>query len=283
VTTVRIIGPGRAGTSLALALTNAGCDVAPMLGRDDPVGDAAHGVDLLVIATPDAAIAEVAQQVEPDPATVVVHLAGSLGLDVLDPHPRKASLHPLVALPTPDVGARRLVGAWFAVTGDPAVRRLVDAMFGRAIRVADEQRAAYHAAASIAANHLVALMGQVQRIGAEAGVPFEAYLDLARAALDNVADLGPAAALTGPVARGDDVTVQRHLAALPDDEVPAYEAMADAARRLARERPAPPPAAPPPLVTLHGPPAPPEPPVMPAASTLSASSRDVADLVEEQP
>jgi predicted short-subunit dehydrogenase-like oxidoreductase (DUF2520 family) len=283
VTTVRIIGPGRAGTSLALALTNAGCDVAPMLGRDDPVGDAAHGVDLLVIATPDAAIAEVAQQVEPDPATVVVHLAGSLGLDVLDPHPRKASLHPLVALPTPDVGARRLVGAWFAVTGDPAVRRLVDAMFGRAIRVADEQRAAYHAAASIAANHLVALMGQVQRIGAEAGVPFEAYLDLARAALDNVADLGPAAALTGPVARGDDVTVQRHLAALPDDEVPAYEAMADAARRLARERPAPPPAAPPPLVTLHGPPAPPEPPVMPSASTLSASSRDVADLVEEQP
>lgn len=281
MTTVRIIGPGRAGTSLALALTNAGCDVAPMLGRDDAVGEAAHGVELLVIATPDAAIAEVAQLVEPDPATVVVHLAGSLGLDVLAPHPRTASLHPLVALPTPDVGARRLVGAWFAVTGDPAVRRLSDAMFGRAIRVADEHRAAYHAAASIAANHLVALMGQVQRVGAGAGVPFEAYLDLARAALDNVADLGPAAALTGPVARGDDVTVQRHLDALPDDEVPAYEAMADAARRLARERPPTPPTAPPP-VSLHGPPAPPEPPVMPSASTLSGS-RDVADLVEEQP
>lgn len=283
MTTVRIIGPGRAGTSLALALTNAGCDVAPMLGRDDPVGAAAHGVDLLVIATPDAVIAEVAGQVEPDPATVVVHLAGSLGLDVLAPHPRTASLHPLVSLPTPDVGARRLVGAWFAVTGDPAVRRLVDAMFGRAIRVADEHRAAYHAAASIAANHLVALMGQVQRIGAEAGVPFEAYLDLARAALDNVADLGPAAALTGPVARGDDVTVQRHLDALPDDEVAAYEAMADATRRLARERPVPPTAAPSPPVDLHGPPAPPEPPMMPAASTLSGSSRDAAELAEEQP
>jgi predicted short-subunit dehydrogenase-like oxidoreductase (DUF2520 family) len=281
VTTVRIIGPGRAGTSLALALTNAGCDVAPMLGRDDDVSAAAHGVEVLVIATPDAVIAEVARQVEPDPATVVAHLAGSLGLDVLDPHPRKASIHPLVALPTPDVGARRLVGAWFAVTGDVAVRRLVDAMFGRAIRVAEEHRAAYHAAASIAANHLVALMGQVQRVGAEAGVPFEAYLDLARAALENVADLGPAAALTGPVARGDDVTVQRHLDALPDDEVPAYEAMAGAARRLARDRTPTTAPAPPAPVVLQGPPAPPEPPMMPAASTLSAPATESA-LVEEQ-
>ena len=236
MTTVRIIGPGRAGTSLALALTNAGCDVAPMLGRDADVSGAAHGVDVLVIATPDAAIAEVAKLIEPDATTVVAHLAGSLGLDVLEPHPRRAAVHPLVALPNPDVGARRLVGAWFAVTGDRAVRTLVEAMYGRAVQVADEHRAAYHAAASIAANHLVALMGQVQRVGADAGVPFEAYVDLARAALDNVADLGPAAALTGPVARGDDVTVQRHLAALDDDERPAYEAMAAAARRLAAAR-----------------------------------------------
>lgn len=236
MTTVRIIGPGRAGTSLALALTNAGCDVAPMLGRDDDVAGAAHNVAVLVIATPDAAIPEVAAAVEPDPDTVVVHLAGSLGLDVLDPHPRRAALHPLVALPNPDVGSKRLVGAWFALTGDPFVRTLVDAMYGRAVTVADEHRAAYHAAASIAANHLVALMGQVQRVGAVAGVPFEAYVDLAKAALDNVCDLGVTAALTGPVARGDEVTVQRHLDALPDDEKPAYEAMAELARRVAKER-----------------------------------------------
>lgn len=236
MTTVRIIGPGRAGTSLALALTNAGCDVAPMLGRDDDVSGAAHKVDVLVVATPDAVIHEVARAVEPDPETVVAHLAGSLGLDVLDPQPRRAALHPLVALPNPDVGSKRLVGAWFAVTGDPFVRTIVDAMYGRAITVADEHRAAYHAAASIAANHLVALMGQAQRVGQAAGVPFEAYLDLARAALENVADLGPHEALTGPVARGDEVTVQRHLDALPDDERPAYEAMAAAARRLAKER-----------------------------------------------
>jgi predicted short-subunit dehydrogenase-like oxidoreductase (DUF2520 family) len=236
VTTVRIIGPGRAGTSLALALTNAGCEVAPTLGRDDDLSAAAHDVDVLVIATPDTAIAEVARAVEPDPATVVMHLAGSLGLDVLTPHQRRAVLHPLVALPTPDIGARRLIGAWFSVTGDPVARTLVDAVYGRAFTVADEDRAAYHAAASIAANHLVALMGQVKRIGDGVGVPFEAYLELARDSLENVAALGPVQALTGPVARGDEVTVQRHLDALPADERPAYEALADEARKLVKER-----------------------------------------------
>jgi predicted short-subunit dehydrogenase-like oxidoreductase (DUF2520 family) len=236
MTTVRIIGPGRAGTSLALALTNAGWDVAPMLGRDDDLTVAAKGIDVLVVATPDGAIRDVAQSVEPVPTTVVAHLSGSLGLSVLAPHERRAAVHPLVALPNPDVGARRLVGAWFAVTGDPLVRRVVDAMYGRAFQVDDEHRAAYHAAASIAANHLVALMGQVQRVGFAAGVPFEAYLDLARASLDDVAQLGPVAALTGPVARGDDATVRRHLRALPPDERKAYRAMADAARVLVAER-----------------------------------------------
>lgn len=236
MTTVRIIGPGRAGTSLALALTNAGCDVAPMLGRDDDVTAAAERVEFLVIATPDGAIADVAAAVEPDPETVVAHLAGSLGLDVLAPHVRRASLHPLVALPNPDVGARRLIGAWYALTGDEAIRRLADAVYGRSFSVADEHKAAYHAAASIAANHLVALLGQVQRIGFEAGVPFEAYLDLARASLENVAALGPIDALTGPVARGDEETVARHLDALPPDERAAYEALAEEARKLVNQR-----------------------------------------------
>jgi predicted short-subunit dehydrogenase-like oxidoreductase (DUF2520 family) len=236
MTTVRIIGPGRAGTSLALALTNAGWDVAPMLKRGDPLAGAAQGIDLLVLATPDAAIRDVAGEIAPVPETVVAHLSGSLGLDVLAPHERRAGLHPLVALPTPDVGAKRLVGAWFAVAGDPLIRRLAEAMYGRVFTVDDENRAAYHAAASIAANHLVALMGQVQRVGFAAGVPFEAYLDLARAALDDVANLGPVAALTGPVARGDEATVRRHLRALPPPERKAYRAMADAARTLVEER-----------------------------------------------
>jgi predicted short-subunit dehydrogenase-like oxidoreductase (DUF2520 family) len=203
-----------------------------MLGRDDDLRGAARGVDLLVIATPDAAIGTVARTVEPDESTVVAHLAGSLGLDVLAPHGRTAALHPLVALPNPDRGSKRLVGAWFAVAGDPLVRTVVDALYGRAFAVADDDRASYHAAASIAGNHLVALMGQVERIADSAGVPMEAYLDLARESLENVAELGPTDALTGPVARGDEATVKRHLKALPVSERKAYRAMADAARIL---------------------------------------------------
>jgi predicted short-subunit dehydrogenase-like oxidoreductase (DUF2520 family) len=233
---VRIVGPGRAGTSLALALTNAGWDVAPMIGRGDDPSGAARNVDLLVLATPDDRIRSVARAVEPDPTTVVAHLAGSRGLEVLAPHPRRAAVHPLVALPTPELGARRLVGGWFAVAGDPLAREVVAALGGRAFTVEDRDRAAYHAAAVIASNHLVALMGQAERLAAEVGVPSEAYLDLATATLANVAELGAAAALTGPAARGDEATIRRHLRALPGDERRAYRGMADAARRLATRR-----------------------------------------------
>ena len=231
--TLRLIGPGRAGTSLATALGRAGWQVDGALGRHDDVQGAAIGVDLLVIATPDGAIADVATAVEPVDTTVVAHLAGSLGLDVLAPHPRRAAVHPLAALPDATIGADRLVaGCWFAVAGDPIARRVVDDLGGRAIEVADADRAAYHAAACIASNHLVALLGQAERVAATAGVPLEAYLDLVRATVENVAALGPAAALTGPVARGDTATLARHLDALPAEERAAYEAMVDQARRL---------------------------------------------------
>ncbi|HUQ40629.1 MAG TPA: DUF2520 domain-containing protein [Acidimicrobiales bacterium] len=207
--------------------------LAPVGHHDDPSA-AARGVDLLVIATPDRAVASVAASVEPVTTTVVAHLAGSLGLDVLAPHERRASLHPLVALPDAGTGAARLrAGAWFAVAGDPLVRTVVDDLGGHAIEVDDDQRAAHHAAATIASNHLVALLAQVERVAASAGLPLAAYLDLVRATVDNVAALGPVDALTGPVARGDWPTVERHLAAMAEVERPTYAALATAAARLA--------------------------------------------------
>jgi predicted short-subunit dehydrogenase-like oxidoreductase (DUF2520 family) len=231
--TFRTIGAGRAGRSLVGALGAAGWRHLGFLGRGDPLDGAMGDVDLVVVATPDAAVADVAASVEPDDRTVVAHLAGSLGLDVLAPHRRAAALHPLVALPSPEVGARRLAaGAWFAVAGDPLVRRVVDDLGGRWFEVADDDRAAYHAAAAMASNHVVALLGQVARVAAGIGVPAEAYLDLTRGAVADVAELGPAAALTGPVSRGDWATVARHLAALDPTEVDAYRALAAAARHL---------------------------------------------------
>lgn len=227
----RVIGPGRAGLSLSRALAGAGWHARPPLGRADDVRAAARDVDLLVVATPDAAIAPVAAAVEPDESAVVAHLAGSLGLDVLAPHPRPAGLHPLRSIPTAETDLR---GAWFAVAGDALVTDVVAALAGSFVRVADADRPLYHAAASIASNHLVALLGQAERVAAAAGVPLAAYLDLVRATVDNVERLGPSAALTGPVARSDWATVDRHRAALPPEERAAYDAMVDAARRLLR-------------------------------------------------
>ena len=226
---VRVIGPGRAGLSLARGLEKAGWRVLDVLGRDDDVRRAAVGADLLVVATPDAAISSVAAAVEAVDRCVVAHLAGALGLDVLAPHARRASIHPLRSLPTT---SSDLSGAWFAVAGDALAAEVVADLDGRLVEVDDAARTAYHAAAVMASNHLVALLGAVERVAASAGVPLDAFLDLVRGSVDNVAVLGPEGALTGPVARGDWDTVARHVAALPAEERATYEAMTEAAKRL---------------------------------------------------
>jgi len=240
VRSVRFIGPGRAGLSLARALSGARYHVDGILGRHDDQAAAADGVDILVISTPDDVVASVAAGVRPVEGCVVVHLAASLGLDVLGPHARRASLHPLVPLPNPTIGERRLTGGIaFAVAGDPIADELARALGGRPFTVADADRAAYHAAACVATNHVVALLGQVERIAAVTGLDVSAFLDLSRAAIDDVARLGPAAALTGPSARGDWATLERHRRALADDERPGYNAGVVLANRLAQDRGAP--------------------------------------------
>ena len=233
---VLVVGRGRAGGSFASALEHAGWDVEScahgevQARLEDP--DAAGPFDLVLLCVPDAAVGTVASMVPPTTGAVVAHCAGSLGLDVLGGHPRTASVHPLVSLPDAELGAGRLGGAWFAVAGDPLARRVVQDLGGRAVEVGDDDRVAYHAAAAIASNHLVALLAQVQRVASGAGVPLEAYLDLARGSVDAVAALGPAAALTGPVARGDWATVEAHLGALDESERSGYLAGVRLAVRL---------------------------------------------------
>jgi predicted short-subunit dehydrogenase-like oxidoreductase (DUF2520 family) len=232
---IRIIGPGRAGTSLAAALSAHGWRVVGFVRRGGDVAGAARGVDLLVVATPDDVVAEVASAVRPVPTTTVAHLSGSLGLDALAPHPLRASVHPLVPLPNGEVGAARLcAGVTFAVAGAPLARDVVTSLGGRLVEVADADRPAYHAAACIAANHVVALLGQVERIAASVGLDLESFLPLTRAAVDDVAALGARDALTGPARRGDWATLSRHLDALGADERAAYQAGAALATRLAR-------------------------------------------------
>ena len=106
--------------------------------------------------------------------------------------------------------------------------------------IADEDRARYHATAAIASNHLVALLGQVERLAASLDIPFDVFLPLVQASIDNVAALGPSAALTGPAARGDLETIAKHRAALATGqtrELVAYDALVDLAMRLAKQAP----------------------------------------------
>lgn len=234
---IRVVGPGRAGRSFAAALGRVGHRVLGPIGRGEPLAGAASGVDALLLAVQDDEVAHVAAEVLPDPDCAVLHLSGSLGLDVLVPHARRGSLHPLVPLPNAKLGeARLLAGVSLAVAGDPVARTIGRSLGARLVEVREEDRAAYHAAACVASNHVVALLGQVARIAASVGLELDAFLDLARAAIDDVADLGPVDALTGPAARGDWATIARHLDALPPSERAAYGAGVQLAIELAQER-----------------------------------------------
>jgi predicted short-subunit dehydrogenase-like oxidoreductase (DUF2520 family) len=204
------------------------------------VPDAGRDADLVLVATPDAAIADAALALAPGlrPGALVVHLSGACTLEELDklraerPDVEVGSLHPLQSLPSVELGLERLPGSWCAVDGPPEVERLALSLGLRPFRVAPGRRATYHAAATIASNHLVALLGQAVRVADAAGVPPQALLPLVRASVDNVDALGADDALTGPVARGDADTVACHLASLPADERAAYRALAREALRL---------------------------------------------------
>ncbi|MCB9389754.1 MAG: DUF2520 domain-containing protein [Acidimicrobiia bacterium] len=259
---IALIGPGRAGMALANGLTQSGLRIVNVAGRAPgdaaviaaaaelgarPVSVEQAGADvgLVVLAVPDAIIGDVALRLATSLTTgaLAIHCSGATGLDVFDrllerrPDVRVGSIHPLQTLPGRRDDAERLVGAGFAVEG-PIVEltALVDRLGGIAFEVGD--RALYHAGAVLASNHVVALMGQLARLAAEVGAPIEVFRPLAFEALTNAFDLGPEAALTGPVARGDVETVARHLDALPADERSSYRALAREALKLV-ERPSP--------------------------------------------
>ena len=252
-----LVGPGRAGTTVALALRARGWRCSAVAGRavDSPnvlavaerlgaapceIAEVARHADVVIVATPDAVIANAAAATAPGlrPGALVLHLSGACTLAELDklrlerPDVEVGSLHPLQSFPSAEVGVPRLPSSWCAVDGSADVERIAVSLGLRPFRVDDARRAAYHATATVASNHLVALMGQVARLAESAGVPPAALLPLVKSTLDNVEACGPASALTGPIRRGDIDTVARHLESLPVDEQRAYRALAREALRL---------------------------------------------------
>jgi predicted short-subunit dehydrogenase-like oxidoreductase (DUF2520 family) len=261
--TIALIGPGRAGTTIALALADHGYRIVGVAGRapdaastrsaalvlDAPArlaSEVGRGAAILIVATPDHAITSAANAAAPslEPGTLAFHLAGSRNLDVFDEmlaaradaNLRVGSLHPLQTIPSTTDGIERLYGSWAAVAGDAEVVAIATELGLRAFEVAPADRARYHAASVVASNHVIALLGQVARLAASAGVPFEAFRPLVLTTIENAFSLGPARALTGPVARGDLKTVQAHLQALDPSERDAYRALAREASKLAERR-----------------------------------------------
>jgi hypothetical protein len=242
-----IVGAGRLGHALAAALRKAGAEVDGPLGRnarpqaevvllcvpDGEIRAAAAAIPARGPAASDGAPAgspaaphETAEANPPAPdgktarvrEQLVGHCSGATTLEPLHPH-EAFSLHPLMTVP--EGGTAPFEGAGCAIAGTTpralaTAEALARALHMRPVHVHDEDRAAYHAAASIAANFLVTLEGAAERLAATAGVERELLVPLARAALENWAAKGAAQALTGPVARGDEATIARQRAAIAE-------------------------------------------------------------------
>lgn len=236
---IQIVGAGRMGTALDAALRDAGCRLLPLAGRG-ATGVAADGTvaDAVLLAVPDAQIPNAASLVVPGP--FLGHLSGATTLEpLLALDGREAfSLHPLLTVT--GEGAP-FAGAYAALAGStPAALAQAEALAAalgmRAFLVQDPDRAAYHAAASIASNFLLTLEHLAETLAGTAGVPREALEPIVRATVDNWAAQGAAAALTGPIARGDEATLERQRAAVAErlpERLALFDELVAATRALA--------------------------------------------------
>ncbi|WP_345208460.1 Rossmann-like and DUF2520 domain-containing protein [Fodinibacter luteus] len=238
--TVGVVGAGRVGAVLGAALARAGHGVtgvsavsAASLARAADllpgvpvreVPDVVAGAELVVLAVPDDALADLVAGLTATGAwqagQIVVHTSGRHGVSVLEPtrphHVLPLALHPAMTFTGTAMDLERLAECCFGVTADDALRPVAEAlvveMGADPVWVLEADRAAYHAALAHGANHLVTLTSEAMELLARAGVaePRKLLGPLMRAALDNALRLGDTA-LTGPVARGDVGTVEDHL------------------------------------------------------------------------
>ena len=238
---IAIIGGGRLGTALARALRASGLVVEGPLGRGDT-----PRAEVVLLCVPDSSIARAAAALGPG-ARWVGHTSGATGLDALTPAAAIGAfgLHPLGTFAHGDARPDPFAGLGCAVAGSsPAASALARELAARLgmepFEVAEERRAAYHAAASMSSNFIVSLLGEAEAVAVDAGLPparaRELLAPLVRGAVDNWVALGAAGALTGPIARGDELTVARQRAAVATahpELVALWDALVARTRRLA--------------------------------------------------
>jgi predicted short-subunit dehydrogenase-like oxidoreductase (DUF2520 family) len=259
---VTIIGAGRMGQGLGLALKRRGYRVLllnrsprdvvpPLILHQGSLSEATAGAELILIATPDDAIEEVAAELaargDITHDQVVLHLSGLLDRRALQPLDSSGaacgSFHPIQTVADSGSAAERLKGAYVGIEGDEralvAAERLANTLRMVPVRIPADAKPAYHAGASLVANYTIALVGVAERLARSAGVSPEVaaklYLPLLGGAVANLTALGPAASLTGAVRRGDVQTIRAHLQALGPEDRELYRAVGRAAVVLATE------------------------------------------------
>lgn len=237
---VDIVGPGRLGRTLHRWWTEAGASVV-LVGR----GEAAPPADVVVLCVPDRALPEVAAALPTGP--IVLHCSGAAELDVLAPHTRVGSLHPLMTFPGPEVDLPDPTSVPAAIAGTAEARRVARELCGligfRPFDVPGDRRL-YHASAVLVGNLLTVLARDAMVLLRAAGVAESdasgVWRPLAERSLRN-APLGLERALTGPVARGDTATLDAHARAMRDagleELAGVYEELVEHARTaLAEDR-----------------------------------------------
>lgn len=256
-----LVGGGRAGTGVALALKGAGHSVAGVSSRskssaaaaaarlDAPVVDPAAlpPCDVVLLGVPESALTPVAVRIAPGlgRGTVVWHVAGAAGIRpleaVVSAGALRLALHPVQAFPDPGAGLARLAGSAWGLTCDEGLEEWARAVAtedlgGRVFDLAEDDRPVWHAAAVTAASGAVAIMSLGERLLESIGVGAagEVLGPLASAAIANASERGATASLTGPAVRGEWATVTSHLDALERRAPELVEPYREATRLIFR-------------------------------------------------
>jgi len=265
--TIAIIGPGRAGSALGRALHSAGYTIAAVGGRNpDNVRNLAQELgaracqspattidiaDLTIVAVPDDVILSLATDMVASLCSAAghaaVHLSGAQDRSALRPLAQQGSVrtgvfHPLQTFRRGPEAVGNVAGTYFGIDADPPLRdqltQMARDLHGHPFDLSGVDLALYHAAAVFAANYPITLLAEAIALAADAGLDPETarkgMTTLLAGAVNNLRDLAPADAITGPAVRGDEGTIERHLAALKaDPELQRlYQLLADRTKLL---------------------------------------------------
>lgn len=266
-----IVGAGKVGSALAVALQRKGYSIAGVssrslasakdLGQQLSVpyslraADVTVGAQVIFITTPDREVVNVTTDIAEaggfKPGQLVVHTSGSLPYTVLESARQCGALtggfHPLQSFADVETAIANLPGAFFALEGEeaalPVLEKILVDLEGRGITINPTDKPLYHAAAVVASNYLVTIIhmatSMLSKLGVERNQAVEALSPLIMGTIENIKTKGTIQALTGPVERGDTTTIHKHLtsmAELPAVDQSLYKALGRLTVEIAQQK-----------------------------------------------